>query len=186
MAPSFTSMKSKRIYPRNPTAYGGELLKTRAGRRHGRPLSASATMHFVLRSSRARGPLSFRRPQNEELVRELLRKFTRKSGIHVLDLAIPGNHLHLHVKIRDRRSYKAFIRAFTGSVARCLGAKKLWDRRPFSRVVRGRRDFLGLRDYIRLNQLETLGLNREEAHFALGWEKAEWEESSRRSRIDSS
>lgn len=139
-------------------------------------------MHFVLRSSRATGSLSFRRPANERMVRALLETFTRRNGIKILDLALPGNHIHLHLKLRDRRSYKAFIRAFTAAIALRLQIKKFWDRRPFSRIVKGRRDFLGIKSYLRLNALEASGMSRKEARFAMEWEMAERHDRAHRHR----
>ncbi|MAV91231.1 MAG: hypothetical protein CL676_07400 [Bdellovibrionaceae bacterium] len=44
---------------------------------------------------------------------------------------------------------------------------KFWDERPFSRVVRGRRAFLTVRDYVFLNHLEGQGVPRTCAQFTL-------------------
>src|SRR5690606_30259428 len=44
--------KQLRLLKRQESDYGGELLKKREGRAHGRPLSTTNTMHLVLRSSR--------------------------------------------------------------------------------------------------------------------------------------
>jgi hypothetical protein len=49
---------------------------------------------------------------------------------------------------------------------------KFWDYRPFTRVVRGLRALLGLRDYIEINQMEGYGYDRSEARFYLLWERA--------------
>jgi hypothetical protein len=50
--------------------------------------------------------------------------------------------------------------------------KKFWDRRPFSRIILGFRAALKLKDYVRINQFEGWGLQRERAHFWLSWEKS--------------
>jgi REP element-mobilizing transposase RayT len=166
MAPSFTPMNQAHFFPKNPTTYGGDLLKTRAGRRRPRPLSTRSTMHFVLRSTLATGPRSFRRPENAREFRALLAKFSAENGITVHSAALPGNHIHLHLRLKNRHTYKAFIRAFAAAVALALGGRngiRFWDRRPFSRVVYGRRDFLGVQKYVRVNFLEEQGFERAEA-----------------------
>ncbi|MGE0762071.1 MAG: hypothetical protein AB7N80_02215, partial [Bdellovibrionales bacterium] len=40
---------------------------------------------------------------------------------------------------------------------------RFWDYRPFSRVVRGLRAYLSLKDYVEINELEGLGELREVA-----------------------
>ncbi|MGE0764352.1 MAG: hypothetical protein AB7N80_13810, partial [Bdellovibrionales bacterium] len=40
---------------------------------------------------------------------------------------------------------------------------RFWDYRPFSRVVRGLRAYLSLKDYVEINELEGLGASRNEA-----------------------
>jgi len=42
-------------------------------------------------------------------------------------------------------------------------AQKFWNYRPFTRIVEGARDFLNVKDYIEVNQLEGLGYRRLEA-----------------------
>ena len=59
--------------------------------------------------------------------------------------------------------------AITG-VSRWLKSKsklKFWDYRPFTRVIRGFRANLALKDYVAINQLEGLGVGRIEAKFIL-------------------
>jgi hypothetical protein len=38
---------------------------------------------------------------------------------------------------------------------------KFWDRRPFTRIVIGRRAFLSVRDYVRINHIEGQGYSRD-------------------------
>lgn len=40
---------------------------------------------------------------------------------------------------------------------------KFWDYRPFTRVVRGFKAFLTLRDYIEINRYEGFGVDRDDA-----------------------
>jgi hypothetical protein len=162
------------------SAYGGELLKTREGRRRGRPLDTRSTMHLVLRSSKARGAWSFR--HHDARIRTLVGHFSRKYGVRVLSLANVGNHLHFQLKLTNRHAYRPFIRGLTSAIAMAVtgwsrwspppqGAR-FWDYRPFTRVVQGRRGFLTLRDYIQLNRLEGAGYRRAQARWMVraGWD----------------
>jgi REP element-mobilizing transposase RayT len=158
-------------------SYGGELLKTRKGRSTPRPLSTRETMHLVLRSSKAKGDWSFRTPKNAVAIGRILKKFSQKYGVQILNSANVGNHLHLHVKLAHRHGYRPFIRAVSAAIMMTVtgvnrwmmlkprpGIRfKFWDYRPFSRVVVGLKSFLGLRDYVRINELEGLGVKREYA-----------------------
>jgi hypothetical protein len=163
---TFVHMKQLKLLKNEPLAYGGSLLRTRAGRAHGRPLSTRDTMHLVLRSSRATGTQSFRRHSGK--VEAILRRFAAKYGVRILSLANVGNHLHLQVRLGNRRHYNPFIRAVTAAIAMAVSGasrwnkakEKFWDYRPFSRVVKSWRGFLTLKDYIRINQLEGEGWKR--------------------------
>src|SRR3989344_8117631 len=110
------------------SAYGGTLQKTRFGRSRPRPLprSTQESMHLVLRSTKAKGEWSFRRPQNQKRLRSLLTRFTGKYGIRVLSLANVGNHLHFHLKIKTRKDYTSFIRALTGAIVVAITCSSRW------------------------------------------------------------
>jgi REP element-mobilizing transposase RayT len=170
---TFAHVKQLKLLKNEPLAYGGALLRTRAGRAHGRPLSTRDTMHLVLRSSRATGAQSFRR--HTARLDAILRKFSARYGVRVLSFANVGNHLHLQIKLSNRQLYKPFIRALTAAIAMAVtGASrwkkmdgKFWDYRPFSRVVKSWRGFLALKDYIYINQLEGAGVGRGRAEFIM-------------------
>jgi hypothetical protein len=166
-------MKQLTYLKNEPKAYGGSLLKTRAGRSRPRPLETRTTMHLVLRSSKAKGPWSFKQTKNEKRIREIVSKFSAKHGVKVLSLANVGNHLHFQIKLSNRYTYRPFIRATTAAIAMAItgasrwkplktkASDRFWDRRPFTRIVHGLRAFLDLRDYVRLNQMEGEGMPRE-------------------------
>ncbi len=99
------------------SAYGGDLLKTREGRKHARPLSTRETMHLVLRSTKAKGDWSFRKPRNEANVNRIVDKFSVVYGVRVISMANVGNHLHLQIKLTNRFTYRPFIRAVTAAIA---------------------------------------------------------------------
>lgn len=190
--------QQKQLIKKTKTEYGGDLLKTREGRKHGRPLSTTSTMHIVLRSTQAKGSKSFYRYRKP--ITEILSKFADKYGIKIVTFANAGNHLHLQIKLSNRFAYFKFIRAVTAAIAMKVGGvnrwtKKLatyevkqhemaqqtssssdrlrnrfWDRRPFSRVVESFKAYLNLKDYIRINQLEGEGYCRKGARFEVGME----------------
>jgi REP element-mobilizing transposase RayT len=172
-----------KLLKNEPKAYGGELLKTREGRSRGRPIDTKHTMHLVLRSSKARGDLSFWRKDNKSSIHAIFYKFAKKYGVKIHSMANVGNHLHLHVHIRNRFTYAPFIRATTSAIVtavtsnvgrRLVKAKasdRFWDYRPFTRIVLGYRALLVLKDYLEINRLEGFGFQRDQARFFTKWER---------------
>ncbi len=167
------------------SSYGGTLQTTRLARSKPRPLSTRHSMHLVLRSSRARGAFSFKKPQHEQKIKHIISKFAHKYGIKMISIANAGNHLHLHIKLSNRFGYKPFIRAITSSIATAVRGNprwpkqlkqdqltplnrktakpfegRFWDRRPFTRFVSSFKDYLRLEEYIEINQLEGMGFKR--------------------------
>jgi hypothetical protein len=190
-------MRQLSLLKKQKSAYGGELMKTRAGRAGPRPLATRATMHLVLRSSKATGKWSFRHGENPAKIRALTTKFAARHGVKILSAANVGNHLHFHIKLGNRLTYRPFIRALTAAIAMAVtntnrwtqaaknaaaasatpkspapgGRKRLrfWDYRPFTRVVESFRAWLNLRDYLLINELEGQGCARVQARFILAW-----------------
>lgn len=134
-------------------------------------------MHLVLRSTRAKGGLSFKTAKNSKAISGIVGKFGKKYGVQIVSLANVGNHLHFQIKLGNRFAYKPFIRAITAAIAMAVSGvsrwnkgngDKFWDRRPFTRIVDGGlRAILTLRDYIRLNQLEGFGYKRDTARIII-------------------
>jgi REP element-mobilizing transposase RayT len=156
-------------------AYGGDLLKARKGRSMPRPLTTKDSIHLVLRSTKAVGPLSFWK--HKDVIRGYVKKFSGQFGVKIHSIANVGNHLHFHLKLSNRHTYKFFIRALTGAIAQTITKssrlntlqKGFWDRRPFTNVLKGFKGFITLRDYVGINQLEGIGFQREQARFYLAW-----------------
>jgi hypothetical protein len=173
-------MKQVDLFKKQSKSYGGSLLKTRKGRSHGRPLSTKDSMHLVLRSSKAIKDWSFKKPKNEKRINEIVRKFSIKYGVKILSLANVGNHLHFHIKLANRHTYRPFIRAITAAIAMAVSGVsrwnklkiKFWDYRPFSRVVQSWRAQLNLSDYIQINRLEGEGFGRPTAHYIVTTSKS--------------
>jgi len=176
------------LFKKGIDRYGGSLQTTRKGRAHGRPVSTKHSMHFVLRSTKARGEWSFLRHKRE--IAEILNRFANKNGIKIESFANVGNHLHLHLKLSNRHAYKPFIRAITSAImmkvtgtsrwwkyGRASGKYlknepqkengRFWDRRPYSRIVVGFKAVLNLRDYILINKYEGFNYDRGEATFLM-------------------
>lgn len=169
------------LLKKQSSAYGGELLKTRKGRSTGRPLSTKSTMHLVLRSSKAKGKMSFQKFRKE--ITQILAKFSEKHAVKIVRFANVGNHLHLQIKLANRFTYKPFIRAVTSAIAMKVTGRnrwttsdtesngKFWDLRPFTRVIESLKALLTLKDYIEINELEGFGYTRVDAKWEMALEK---------------
>lgn len=174
-----SQMRQLQMLKKQKSDYGGTLQKKRKGRIGPRPLATKHSMHLVLRSSKAKGEQSFRHSKNRNHIERITTKFAKKYGVRILSLANVGNHLHYHIQLTQRLTYKPFIRALTSAIAMAVTGtsrwrplKKtrrdcFWDYRPFTRIVFGLKAFLALRDYVEVNQLEGLGVFRERARFVI-------------------
>jgi REP element-mobilizing transposase RayT len=167
--------KRYKRYREETLIYGGDLLKTRLGRSIPRPLSIERTMHFVMRSTQAKGNRSLRERSNLLKVEAILRSFAEKHGVRLFNFAVQTNHLHLYLQLSSVKGYFRFIRAITSAIAYAVarGVKKFWDRRPFSRIVRDDKEDVVLNDYVELNKLEANGFSREKARKVLAKRNAE-------------
>jgi REP element-mobilizing transposase RayT len=161
----------------NLKSFGGILRNTRAGRQGSRPLATKASMHLVLRSSKAKGTQSMVHGNHRKRIREIFWKFSKKYGVRIHSLANVGNHLHVHLQLANRYTYRKFICAVTGAIAMLLtkAAKgrpkkkykheRFWDYRPFTRILNTWTEFLALKDYVLINKFEGLGIPRTQAAF---------------------
>ena len=96
-------------------------------------------------------------------------------------MANVGNHLHFQLKLSNRFTYTPFIRALTASIAMAVtktsrwnplkaeAKDRFWDRRPYTRAVKGITGYFKLRDYIEINKLEGFGFQKPQAPFFLAW-----------------
>ena len=137
----------------------------KASGRHARPLSSKDPIHLVLKSSQARGARSFGHSKNVRPIRAELERHCNKYGVKLMSYSNNFSHLHMLLKFPSRSVYMRFIRSLTSGIAMIVtGARKLarlaakfWDRRPFTRVVRGYKAYKTAAAYVRLNQLEAEG-----------------------------
>lgn len=136
-------------------------------------------MHLVLKSNWAQGRYSFLGKM--KALESLCRRVGSRAAVKLYDLAIAGNHLHLIIRPKSPRAYRAFVRALSGLVPRLMmnvqrgrslrdllrGISKMpatnsfWESRPFTRIVSWGRDYLVLRSYLMKNRLDLVGMNRE-------------------------
>lgn len=162
------------------SSYGGTLMTKRKGRLGPRPIATRHTMHLVLRSTKAKGELSFLASKNKRVVEAIVSKFAKKYGVQINKFANVGNHLHLWFKLGNRHAYKPFIRALTAAIAMAVTGRsrwnrgdgtRFWDRRPFSRIIDcGFRAVQTISDYLRINQLEGSGFARDVARIIVSKE----------------
>ncbi len=136
--------------------FGGSLLQGK--RKTKRPLSTKHPLHLVLKSTH-KGLFN---PGNLSL-EKLIRFQSNKFGIQIYDLALNWSHIHCLLRIKDRKDYKKFIRSLTAILAIQIRKskphlEKIFDLRPYTRILSWGRDFKRGLDYQILNQMESLGL----------------------------
>lgn len=100
--------------------------------------------------------------RHDRYIRHEIRRLARANGVRVYKFANVGNHLHLLIRFGNRIAFQRFLRTLSGLVARKVtGARKgnpvgkFWDKLAFSRIVRFGKDFMGVCDYIELNEMEA-------------------------------
>lgn len=175
----FLSNTTRTNFPKDYdwNTHGGRLRNRRCGRRH-RPVSQRCPIHLVLKANRSSLNGGFRTPGSFRLVHQLLERYARKFFVKVEKISVQGDHIHLIVRIARRSLFQGFLRVFPGQIAQQFQVrrfvifrpvtdtpggckitlpKKLWQLRPFTRVVRGRRAFATVMDYVQLNEKEALG-----------------------------
>ena len=135
--------------PRHKTVHGGEI---QGKRKTLRPLSRRRPIHFVLKARRQ----DIYRQHREEIRKELLR-LSVKFQLRVYDLAVNHDHLHFIARIPGRQAYTAFIRSFSGILARRVD-KSLWRFLPFSRVLSWGKDYKQCKEYLKKNREEAAGV----------------------------
>ncbi len=142
------------------TQHGG--LKTKGHRKLERPLSTKQWIHLILKSDKAKGPLSFLTPKNKRIVQSVIREKSKKFGVKIADGANVGDHIHLKIKIQNRESFQKFLKSITCLIARKItGAKRgkkfgrFWQGLAFTRVLTSSLEELNLKGYIKANRIEA-------------------------------
>lgn len=145
--------------------FGGALLKGNA--KIARPLSTKEAVHLVLKSAQAIGTKSMLHTYNVSKIDEIIRTHARLCRIRIYHLVNVGNHLHLVIKLDDRKEFSKFIRVITGLIARhVLNAQRgaaaessaaaheknqFWVARPFTRLIAWGKDYEHITRYMKKN-----------------------------------
>jgi REP element-mobilizing transposase RayT len=153
--------KGHREHAPNRRTHGGEGSKHT--RKLIRPLSSRKPLHLVLKSSHAKGKLTMRGLENEPAIEEILRKNARQFVVTIHWMQNVGNHIHLVLSFKRRVWFQNFLRTIAALIARQVTkarkgkpfGKPFWDYLAFTRVITGRRDFLGMKNYINKNRIEA-------------------------------
>ncbi len=128
-APLFT----EKSFGRDGLNFGGSLLKNSHAKSE-RVLDSKKPIHLVVRSTQAKGRKSFL--YSGQKIESTIRRHAKNKGVRIYEMANGGNHIHIIMRIPKQRSlYAAFVRGFTGELARMMtGAKK--GKKTFSKVSR--------------------------------------------------
>ena len=142
-------MKQQQLYlfkDKKDLTHGGSKAK---GKRKGaRPLSTKHPIHLILKTI---GPFQLLR--NTRIVEQTIKKYAKKFGITIYEIAVQADHLHLSFKAPNRELYQRWIRAITSVLALKI-AKLKWSLPPFTRIGTWGRDFKRLTKYIQRNKTE--------------------------------
>lgn len=141
-----------------------------------RPISTKAPIHLVLKSKFAFGPRSMLQRYNVNKIEEIVHKQAKKCGLRIYYFVNVGNHLHLVIKVHDRKGYAKFIRALSGLIARHVLKKErgptkdqlndenrvsrkmsFWVARPFTRLIAWGRDYNHVARYMEKNRDQSRG-----------------------------
>ena len=125
-----------------------------------RPISTAEAIHLVLKSQHATGKHSMLHSYNAKKIEAVIRSQAKFWGLKVYHYVNVGNHLHLVIKLNNRRSFNPFIRAITGLIARhVLNAERgsakevqFWVARPFTRIINWGKDYLNINKYMQKNK----------------------------------
>lgn len=119
-----------------------------------------------MRTEWAKGRYSFLKPNVARSLEYLIAQCARRSGVRIYRYQNVGNHIHLVIRLRRRRSWLAFSRSFTSLLKARLELlwnmkiKKLFDHRPFTRVGSWDWEFRVLSDCSLKNLLDSWGVER--------------------------
>lgn len=162
-------MNQLSFLPKISLEHGGDLR--RGKRKTARPLDPKRPIHLVMRSSQTKGIKSLLLPKIARKIEKLVSEKSKKYSIRVYRLTNSGNHLHLIIKIKDRKSFQNFIREFAGMIAmQMTGAKKglqkkFWDSTAYTRLLTWGREFKTVMNYLLQNAFEV----RDGYHRYLGY-----------------
>lgn len=136
--------------------FGGTYGKNK--RKARRPLDFKKSTHLVLRLKENLPNLLS--PRDLKL-RQGFVQLAKKYEIRVYQLVFNHSHLHAVLLIPNRKAYVAFIREFSAKVVRYLSRvlkvklQKIFQNRPFTRIVTWGRAYQKILQYMKKNELES-------------------------------
>lgn len=114
-SPAMRKNQQLNLFKKDLRFFGGSLLHGK--RRSTRPLNSKDPIHIVLRSSWAYGSNSFLLLKNKKQIERFILQTSMRYQIKVYREAIVSNHLHLIIKISNRKNYQTFIRVLSSQIA---------------------------------------------------------------------
>lgn len=157
--------QTKRKYPNE---HGGEHSKGK--RKQARPIDTKKAIHVTFRSSRAKRHWSLLHPRHSRKIYELINQLARKHDVRVYRSVNAGNHVHLLLRSKTRKSFQDYLRELAGRIVQVVtGARKgfsvgrFWDLLAYSRIVSWGREFDNLHRYLIKNLFEAMGLKLPQA-----------------------
>ena len=140
--------------------YGGAMKY----RKMKRPFNSKKAAHIVLRSRLLCGARSLLKSNRKAWVESLIRAKATAHQASLYKISVNSNHLHLLMKFRTAKDQACFLRDLTGTLALKIKktfkiAKniKVWDARPFSRLI-SPRSYPSILRYIEKNRNEAAGI----------------------------
>jgi REP element-mobilizing transposase RayT len=142
----YQSSYQAHCYRNGDDGFGGRLLEGR--RKSKRPLHLKRPHHLVLKAADP-WRLLVRRKQ----VEEILRKYSEKFGVALIEFAIHADHIHIAARFGNRPIYTKWIRAVTAVLAMKIHGLT-WRLRPWSRLVDPGRGLWRVLRYLQKNRRE--------------------------------
>ena len=141
-------------------SHGGAMGLGRRKRR--RPFVSGQPLHIVLKSSKARGAMSFKGIKNHTLVESTLKIQAKRHGVRLMSYVIMHNHVHIKAKASARRGMQNFLRRVGSIIAQKVTKArrgkpfgKFWDALVFSRQLTTKYEELILTRYFEANRIEA-------------------------------
>jgi putative transposase len=150
----------------------GGILRNKRGGRGARPLSSRDPVHLVFKTNVQSLRKGLRSPLGFYIIHHIIKKYARRFFVKIEQVSVNHDHLHLLVRFSRRSQGLYFHRVVAGQIAQEFqkngflkfvtdthksveGRVKLWKYRPFTRVIKGWKPYLTVRDYIQLNEKEA-------------------------------
>jgi REP element-mobilizing transposase RayT len=161
------SRRQLKFFRRDKIFFGGGLRCTHPTK--ARPFSKKCDIHVVIKSSYAKGELSFLKAYNRKEIQVIIEKYAKRFYITLKRSVNVGNHIHLLIHAQTAEMLRRFLRAITAMIARHVTRSKkgnpsnyesFWDARPFTRLVNWGKAYETILHYLSLNSLEAIGFTK--------------------------